>query len=136
MRAVLRDDVTPVGRDGPRRRSAWLDDDPPFTPADVMPRLTVWQREEQGLDDEGNPTFAWVAVVEVQRAIAWSAREELDDVAGIRKIVARAVVLYDGEARLNETAVVEVDPGGMFTVEHVAQLDDRMEFDRLVRLDA
>lgn len=137
MKVTLRDDPLPEGhRFSSKIR---LDEDEratlsPLVKANAHPTVVVKQRGPVGYDVHGNPEFGWETLVE-GTAVVWSDRKERDDVSGKTLVVGRLVVLYDGEAPVDETAVVEHEWKGTFAVESVLRVGNRLEFERLVRLD-
>lgn len=94
---------------GPSSSSEWCGD--PLAPeVQVHPTLTVERRIRTSYDDDGVPQFEWETVT-TGVAIEFTERTEIDDVAGVTRIVAKAIMLYDGEVAVTETAVVTSSHG-------------------------
>lgn len=133
VKVVLHDDPMALRRRAGISESWLAGDCPVVDPVQVNPTLTVRRRWRTGYDEDGNPEFDWADVV-TGVAILWEERTELDDVAGVTHIVARTVILYDGDEEVVETSIVESSHGGLFRVLSVAQTPDRIEM-KLERLE-
>lgn len=131
-KAWLRDDHLAPHLDPPVRVGTRLTEDAPTETFEVLPTLTVRQRERIGFDDDGDPVFVWSVLVE-DTAVLWEEREEIDDISGATRIKAKATVLYDGGKEMTESAVVSSSSGGRFRVTSVAQVPDhlKMELERV-----
>lgn len=133
-RVVLHDDLE-CPSDVTPRVVANTDQDCPVAEHDVLPWVTVRVRRRTEYTADGDPKFEWQQVVEDQ-AVVWAMREELDSDAGVTRTLATAVVLYDGDIEVKETAAVFVDPGGRFRVTQVQQFTDRLAFELVMLVDA
>lgn len=133
MKKSLSDDRW-TGQAQPERVVVHLRDDPEtLVDVEVLPTVTVRQRVPQGYDADGDPLFSWTTVVS-DVAVLWEQRREMDDVAGVVDHLAVCQVLYDGNAAVSESAVVETSFENVWRVVSVRQLPDRLEFD-LHRVD-
>lgn len=89
---------------------AYLGDDVFCEPPDVdvtavLPTLEVRRRTFVEYDDEGNPTFDWASVV-TGPALSEEKRTEIDDVAGLTRVVTVVTMFYDGDEEITESATV------------------------------
>lgn len=87
----------------------------------VMPNVSVRVRTFAGYNDDGDPTFTWETVVDAVRAVVFEDRTELDDTAGLVKVVATVTVPYDGDVVVTESATVAISTGGDYRVTGVGQ---------------
>lgn len=99
-------------------------------PESLNPTITVKMRRRIGYTDEGDKRYAFSTVV-VGPAIVWSVRSETDGSSGLAVEHSTAVILYDGDETVDETAAVFVEDD-QHRVVSVATFPDRLEFD-LVR---
>lgn len=133
VKAWLRDDVeTPDWGERPTAADpvpVAVDEDPaPTVVTEVNPRLTVRRRIRNGFDDDGVPLFGWADVVTAE-ALLFEERDEYDADAGLTQVKARAVLLYEGDVEVVESAVVVRDDGVRYRVLAVRQTPGRLEFD-------
>lgn len=113
VKAALRDDTCQPDQASVTQASpdvALADDPPATTVTNVNPTVVVKQRVRTGYDDDGVPTFDWTEVV-TGTAVAWEVRDEFDADAGMTQARGAVTVLYDGDAQVTESAVVETDDG-------------------------
>lgn len=134
VRAWLRDDVTPPGVTRPDRATR-LDDEccSPQTAVDVLPSLTIRQRERVGYSMDGDPIYEWHTIVE-GRATLWEKRTEDSDIAGRVSIVAKATVLYDGDEVVTEQSLVRTDRDENYGVTAITQHHGSLELELLRRV--
>lgn len=130
IKVLLDDDPQP-----PSRTPQIMRDQLP-APEDAEPvhTLSVSCRQRLGFDEDGNQVFEWKTIVEGQEAILYEEREVLDELSGTTRIVAKAVVLYNGDEKVEETAFVRSERGA-YKVKSVKQTADRLEFE-MERIDA
>lgn len=133
VRVSLRDDPLCCGAtvgldDDLRPVNAGLSDDPNQPPpVDVLPRVSIRDREGNGYDDLGNPRWVWVDRVTDASAVMWEQREEVDDRAGTTLIKARTTVLYPPALPpLRETASVRTSDGNVWSVTALDRFPDRV----------
>jgi len=93
----------------------------------VLPTLTVSVRRRGEPTEDGDPTWSWSELFSAV-AFLWTQSERVDDLAGVIVVSAKAIVLYDGGAVVDETCSVASDHGGVWRPTRVAQLPDRVEF--------
>jgi hypothetical protein len=131
-RVVLHDDPPfPYADRGPTgfgTRSA-IDQDGRGQPgAEVFPVVTVLVRTRTGFDDDGRPEYSWQPLIS-EVATVYTAHLETDDPSGESYLTGRAVVLYSGDAKVAETAMVKTSFGDLFRVTKVSQTPDRIEME-------
>ena len=110
-----------------------VDPDVPPVSGGVHPVLTVRLRTRTGYSDDGNPLFEWRTVV-TGIAIVWTERDEFDPAEGFTMVEATAVLAYDGNETVTETASVTDDDGNVWRVTSVQQVPGRLSF-TLQRID-
>jgi len=131
-RAWLRDDVgyvddgVSVALDGDGHGvPAFLDPDEASVDAVATSTVVqVRQRDFAGYDDDGNPEFLWVTVVDGD-AVVWEVADEVDQFTSA--LTGMCVVLYDGDVVVTEGAVVVKD-GVHWDVLQVKRPEGRLEF--------
>lgn len=95
-------------------------------PVEVGPQLSVRLRTRIGFDADGVAQFSW-SVLPTSGTVLYETREEFDAMAGLTKIRGQAIVLYDGDERVTETAsVVDERDGSLWRVLGVDQQPGRL----------
>ena len=148
-RAKLRDDY------GPSPVNRWgisLDDDsessvpieldpagghePQLPPGSMYPTVTVRERVTTGLDDDGNPMWAWTDSVKDVEAIYWVDRTESSDRGEIAVEKATITVLYPRDfAPIRESASVLTSDGKRWSIEKIDRFPDRCQLS-VTRVDS
>ena len=139
-RATLRDDPWVPSAIAPARAASLDADDPAVEWEDADPELlvTVAVRRRTGYDADGNPTFGWEPVIEDAQAVTWTERTEVDETAGVSRLVGRATVLYDGDD-VTEAAAVTTSDGRRWRVLRAERSADdvlKVELARIESTDA
>lgn len=142
-RAILRDDHRPgstgllgtggvvLGLDDDQvpfwTPTALMDDPNPKPGVDVLPRLSVRDRETLGYDEGGNPTWTWVDRVTDVPAVKWTQRTEVDERAGMTLLRARVTLAYPSTLPpVRETASVRTSDGEVWSVTNIERYPDRL----------
>lgn len=130
-RVILRDDPRPCGAplvsvsldSDPNTTAAGLADDPnQAVLVSVFPAISIKDRVADGLDDDDNPKFTWVTLIEDAPTVQWYQREESSNAAGVSLVKATAVILYPPElADVRETASAKTSDGLIWAVTSVAR---------------
>jgi hypothetical protein len=135
VRARLHDDPIGAGVVPALPTVQRLDEDaPPTIVAHVNPTLTVRKRTKTGYNDSGNAVFEWADVV-TGEAMVYESRMEFDDTAGVSVVMAKAVLIYDGDDIVTESARVESDDGSSYRVTRVDQVPGVLTLE-MTRIDS
>lgn len=145
-RAALHDDPRRCSPEPPRV-VARLDDDPvaccqsvecaPEPGVDdrpiVNPTLTVLVRTRVGVSPDGDPVFDWAEAGE-GLAVLWDQRQEVDDIAGVERMVARGALLWEG-GDVPTSALIRSSHGGTWRVTSSARRVDLLSFEAVRIID-
>lgn len=107
-RTVVDGDSVPVRLDGDCSVAAVVQ---------TGPRVWVKDRRDDGMDENDNPRWSWVLLVDGVPSIMWEQREARDERAGVTLVRGRVRIPYRNDAtQIRETASVRTEDGHVWYV--------------------
>lgn len=84
-------------------------------PDPLLQQFTVRGRDRAGFDEDGNAVYAWSDLV-TGAALEWSSRTEIDETAGVTKVVGTLLIANPGNIPVPETSMVRDSDGRLWDV--------------------